>query len=266
MKLKVFDLFHRTLTSVLKEGFCSDVLAKECEMRLQPQWAFVPVLTLQQPNICREAILDGCTLDRLPLVKQCEADAEVGRILAEIQQMDRELVNGADYGWNIYRQIVEAMEGLQCEETVKTAIDAVALYLTKQMCGDITIAFSHGDFQKGNLLAGVDGNIYVLDWDTHTRRSLGYDLLTYFYSFRYRRDYWMRIDHFLQDTQWEVIATRYYDTKSEKRVVLSVYLLEDILWTLQECLATPERRPSDGMLRYAAPSFYEELRKRLERV
>lgn len=263
MKLKIFDLSQYRVTSLLKDGFDADALNKECAIRLHPQWDFVPSLVMERDSRCREKILDGCTLDRLPKTKQKEADTKVRRILAEIQQKDRETVRGADYGRGVYRLIAADMKRLQCDDSVKSAIDTVAVYLTKQVRGDVTVAFSHGDFQKGNLLACTDGNVYVLDWDTHTQRSLGYDILTYFYSFRYRRDYWMRIDGFLQDAEWDALASHYYDDVAEKATVLAAYLLEDILWTLQECLATPERRPSQGLLRYANASFYEELQKRL---
>lgn len=263
MKLKIFDLSQHTVTSLLKEGFQSKALDKESAVRLRPQWTFIPPLVLETGNRCREPILEGCTLDRLPRGEQNAADIKVRRILWTIQQKNRETVCGTDYAQKLYQQIVSHIDLLQCEAGVKSALNSVASYLAQRVRGDITVAFSHGDFQKGNLFAHKDGNVYVLDWDTHDKRSLGYDILTYFYSFRYRSDYWMRIDSFLQDAEWASFASCYYEKPADKTKVLSVYLLEDILWTLQECLVTPEQRPSQGVLRYAEPIFEHELRKRL---
>lgn len=263
MKLKIFDLSQHMVISLLKDGYDTDALKKECAVRLHPQWFFIPSLVTEGDNQCREKILDGCTLDRLPRAERSAADVKVRRIITDVQRKDREIVSGAEYGHDLYRQILSDLSLLQCDDSIKFAIETVAAYLTEQVQGDITIAFSHGDFQKGNLLACTDGNVYVLDWDTHARRSLGYDILTYFYSLHYRNDWWMRIDHFLQDEQWETLAAHYYDGLADKHTVLAVYLLEDILWTLQECLAAPEQRPSQGVLRYAEGSFYEELQNRL---
>lgn len=263
MKLKIFDLFRHTVTSVLKEGFDADALSKECAIRLRPQWGFVPSLVLDGTNVCREEILDGRTLDRLPKAEQSAADAQVRRILSDMQQKARATVSGTAYGQDLYRQIGEEVQRLQCDAAVKSAVDAVAAYLTERIQGDVIVAFSHGDFQKGNLFASADGQVYVLDWDTYDTRSLGYDILTYFYSFRYRSDYWMRIDTFLWDEGWASLSSSYYGEVVDKTAVLAVYLLEDILWTLQECMSAPEKRPSQGLLRYADVSFYKELQSRL---
>lgn len=264
MKIKLFDYKQKVLTNVIKEAFSIKSFEKELAVRKNPKWAFVPPIISYEKNKYTEEILDGCSFDRLKNSKKPAAFNEIKRVLFELQQSDRTDILGADYAKELLVKINELLDTLNCDNKEKDGILSFAQSVAEKCTNQtIMLAASHGDFQYGNLFVGDDNKIYVLDWETYGTRSIGYDILTFFYSFRYRRNFLERIDSFLQDENWEDISHKYYGKAQDKKNVLSVYFLEDILWLLQESTSTVEKRASDSLLKYADTKVCQEILGRL---
>ena len=222
-------------------------------------------LRMEQENVYCEDLIQGRSYDRL---EPKLADALLGRIediLLDIQQGDRKTVGCVDYMAQQMQDMRRLLSQLHAEQALKKQV----LSFAEQMCGygegEIVLSDSHGDFQNGNIFVSDDGKIYILDWETCATRSIGYDLLTFFYKFRYRADYLMRIDSFLNDECWAARAQKYGVLFADKRVVLSIYFIEDIIWLLQEILSTPEKRCSDGIRKYSELEFQRDVIERLEK-
>ena len=265
MKIKIFDFQEGTVRNILKTGFEKTSLQIEKNIRIDSDRAYILSLRMEQESVYCEDLIQGRSYDRL---EPKLADALLGRIediLLDIQQGDRKTVGCVDYMAQQMQDMRRLLSQLHAEQALKKQV----LSFAEQMCGygegEIVLSDSHGDFQNGNIFVSDDGKIYILDWETCATRSIGYDLLTFFYKFRYRADYLMRIDSFLNDECWAARAQKYGVLFADKRVVLSIYFIEDIIWLLQEILSTPEKRCSDGIRKYSELEFQRDVIERLEK-
>lgn len=265
MKIKLFDYRLKTVNNIMKEGFSRSSLDKEFSVRLEPKWNFISKLVPCGENGYKEDLLSGCSFDRLENSRKPSVGIKVKDILLKIQQENRKNISSLDYINKLFGEITELLKKLNCDDNVRENICEVASgVINKISKSDITVAFSHGDFQNGNIFVSPEGKVYVLDWETCSIRSLGYDILTFYYSFRYRRDFLMRIDDFINDDNWKNISEEFYGFDIDKKTVLAVYFIEDILWLVEESLSTVERRPSESLLRYADTAFKQEILRRLD--
>lgn len=263
MKIKLFDYKKKTVTNIVKQGFSTFSFEKELAVRTNPKWDFILPIEASKDGIYYEKLLEGCTFDRLKKSNSRIAYDKIKDILQKMQQNGRTSENYSDYQQELLLQIKNNLTLIKCDEAIKANIADFAQKVAKNYESDVILAASHGDFQKGNIFFDKNLRIYVLDWETFDKRSIGYDILTFFYSLRYRRDFLMRIDYFLNDSQWGDISKIYFGTVVDKKQVLSIYFLEDLLWLLQECINTSEKRISPSLLKYADSTFLQEITGRL---
>jgi len=264
MKLKVFDFQEGTVRNILKAGFEDASLQLEKDIRLSSDKAYILPLHMEQENVYFEELIQGRSYDRLENHMADSLRGKIEDILLDMQQGNRTMVECADYLTNETQIIKQLLAQLQCEQALKERIFLLVEQLRKYGEGKVVLSDSHGDFQNGNIFVSDDGKIYILDWETYAIRSIGYDLLTFFYKFRYRTDYLKRIDDYLNDQSWNEKVQKYGLQSSDKSVVLSTYFIEDIIWLLKETLSTPEKRASDGIKKYGEIEFQQALIQRLE--
>lgn len=265
MKLKVFDFQEGTITNILKEGFEEASLKSEMDIRLNPAKEYILPLKLERANVYCEKLIQGRSYDRLENHLAASMIGKIEDILLDIQQGNRTTINCADYLRKQVEIVSQLLMKLQCEQALRDRILSFVEQLRRFGEGEVVLSDSHGDFQNGNIFVSDDGRIYILDWETYAIRSIGYDLLTFFYKFRYRTDYLKRIDDYLNNESWNAIAQKYGLPSSDKRVVLSTYFMEDTIWLLKETLSTPEKRVSDGIKKYGELEFQQAVIQRLEK-
>lgn len=265
MKVKIFDYSSGTVTNLLKAGFEPGSIKKERSVRMDPEWGFVLPLEMIDGKGYRESLLKGCSFDRLEQDRKGQAEKKIRSALRDIQRKGRRTEKSDSYTQALLDRIMVLLRQVKGSEKAKKSVaDFAGCIKDGVRASDVEIAFSHGDFQYGNLFITEAGDLYVLDWETCEDRSIGYDILTFFYSFRYRRDYLGRIDAFLSDSGWQKIQERYYENAIDRRDVLRVYLLEDIVWLLMESCSTAEKRISDGLLAYSEQGFQSQVLERLK--
>lgn len=265
MKLKLFDFQTGVITNVLKAGFTDASLELEKGIRLNTDKPYILPLKMEQDNVYTEQLVPGCSFDRLEKHRASAANEEIKKCLLDIQQGNRRIIDAADYLSGQLLSLRQLLEKLNSEKALKKRILSFAEKMGRFSGKQVILSDSHGDFQSGNTFIADDGRVYILDWETFAVRSIGYDLLTFFYKFRYRGDFLMRIDSFLNDIGWQTIAKQYGAEGLTKRSILSVYFIEDIIWLLQETLSTPEKRCSDGIRKYGEPEFQRSVIERLEK-
>lgn len=265
MKLKVFDFQEGTVRNILKSGFEEVSLQVEKDIRIGSNKAYILPLRMEQDNVYCEKLIQGRSYDRLEPKLADSLRGRIEDILLDIQHGRRKTVECADYLTQQMQVIRQLLSQLHAEQTLKHQVLSFAEQLCAYGKGEVILSDSHGDFQNGNIFVSDDGKVYILDWETCAIRSIGYDLLTFFYKFRYRADYLMRIDGFLNDEGWAARAQQYGLPLVDKRVVLSTYFIEDIIWLLQETLSTPEKRCSDGIRKYGEKEFQQAVIHRLEK-
>lgn len=260
MKTKVFDYKNKTVDNLIKEGFSITSLNVERSVREKPLWDFVLPLENVAENRYREAMLDGVTVDRMNPNSRLAIEPKVKETLMTIQRTTREAVARCEYAEQLIKEIIELLSLFSdlgdCRESL---IEFAKKIAEKIEDGMTIIAASHGDFQDGNIFYTTDNCLYVLDWETFSKRSLGYDLITYYYKFRYRRDYIGRIKEFIDDKRWQGLSSEFYGNAQDKGQSLCIYLLEDMIWLLNESAKTLERRWSGSLKDYSNTDFQNNV-------
>ncbi len=267
MKIKIFNYKDNNVVNLVKPGFSNIPFEKEKKIRIKPLWDFVlPMICLKSSNGYEERLINGCSIDRCPFNLQQKYEEKIKQLILTIQKNGREEQNTSEYTQRVIDKIQGVLEKLNIEPIVHKSIEVFCDSLLAFCKSDkILLACSHGDLQMGNIFVETNGKLWILDWETHDIRSLGYDLLTYYYSFRYRRDYVSRIRSFLDDKVFEKKFSTFYDGMiPSSSHLLAVYLLEDILWVSEECAYTNEHRPSQSLLQYADEGFQRTIIKLLE--
>ncbi len=265
MKLKVLNFRTMKIDNIIKNKYQKSSFKKEKSVRLVPEWDFILPMKILSNIVYQEELLLGCSLDRLKNELRDPVEKIIEGKIFEIQKKNRKSINSIDYGKSLIRTIEDMTSELQNGSEYKAKLIDFAKRILKTLVNtNIDVCFSHGDFQNGNIFITENGKVYVIDWETFDVRSLGYDLLTYFYKFRYRKDFLLRIDIFLKDEKWDNISNKFYEHIINKSLVLTLYLLEDIVWILSENLQTSEKRFSNSLIIYTDKMFQDELLKRIK--
>lgn len=221
-KYRIFDFEHGSVSVILKDGFSDKDLLNEIDFRTRDDNPlFVPRLLNHSNNSYTEEIIDGGSVARV-------TDTELKeRLKAKAYQMFRDQYKHLDkihvaneYLGVVQNHILELLN-YKVKDDTKT-IEAVNLLLNKASSLDsIEVVFSHGDLQAGNIWNDKNNNIYIIDWESWSKRSIWYDYATLFDSLRPGD-----ISNFLSKTN--------LDNKT------AVVLLEDIVFHLEELNSLPE--------------------------
>lgn len=264
MKIKVFDYQTKTIINILKEGFNSASLSTEIKVRTTyKEKPYILPLEMLKDGVYREALIEGCSVDRLDRARYSRVQERITQVIQDFQKGNRCDIDAREYCCGIVSLIENKIELLRCNNTIKEKIKKLSQKISERLEGKLIISDSHGDLQNGNIFVSDNDDVYLLDWETYGIRSIGYDILTYYYKFRYRADYLMRLDSFLLDDNWDNISSIFWDNTVDRKQVLIVYLLEDIIWHIEECLSTEEKRSSPGLLKYSEIDFQKQLIERL---
>jgi thiamine kinase-like enzyme len=235
-------------------------IEKEKEIRLRPQWNFVLPMEMKTSNIYYEKLLKGRSFDRLKKKKVRNIHNEIEKIIIQIQKEKRSTINSIKYSLSLKNTIVDELSKVIISKQLYLNVIEFVEHIS-DLVGDfdLEVSFSHGDLQYGNIFITENDEIYILDWETYSVRSIGYDLLTYFYRFRYRNNFIDRIKDFLNDNHWIEIANKFYTSTINKKQVLLIYLLEDINWIINESLNTANKKASPSLLLYSNRKFFYDI-------
>lgn len=264
MKIKIFDFKNMTIDNIIKNNYQLLPFTKEKKIREDPIYSFILPLKIISNNVYREQLLSGCTIDRLKSCKLKTIEQEIRKIIIKIQKINRKSINALEYSFFLKNVIIDLYPKLNNGEKYKKSIfDFINKVYSLVLPKLIDISFSHGDLQNGNIFVTKANKIYVLDWESCDDRSIGYDILTYYFKFRYRKNYILRIDEFLKSAMWEEIKNDFYYHITDKKQVLAIYVLEDILWIINENINTSEKRVSDSLKLYSNSRIQENILNRL---
>lgn len=219
-KYRIFDFGKQIVDVVAKSGFDNSDLLHEKEFRCRENLPdFVPGLVSSNENGYRETIINGCPLARISDGFEKYRD-EAYQMLVQYGQPQQRKVNPNDYVSKLISEI-----RMLAEKKVGngTQLDAVAEKLAAlALNGDeVTLTFSHGDLQPGNIwVENGTGRIYIIDWESWAERSIGYDYAALFQGLR------GNIHSFLSE-----------EIHAQKRAVV---LLEDLVFRLHEINSLPK--------------------------
>ena len=123
---------------------------------------------------------------------------------------------------------------------------------------DIKLTLSHGDLQKGNLLLESENRkLWILDWETWEIRSEYYDKMLFYYNLRNSSKIVKNLRALLADKE-RSISLRIKKNEHLKSII-RVFLLEDIVWQLEETKVMPDAIFSRGLRAYIDSVFQRKL-------
>lgn len=232
-KYRIFDFVNKYVGVMAKARFDTHDLVHEIEFRRRTDNPpFVPKIIDSNDCGYRESIIDGSPLARISDHKEfLTLKEEAYQELRKYYQKYDSIVDAKEYILELQNRISLLM-GVK-SNNVHFLNDLVQI-LSVFACEfeKITIGFSHGDLQAGNIwVTNGERKIYIIDWESWGTRSVWYDYDTLFNDLRPGG-----ISCYLNKD----IA------KNQKAVVL----LEDIIFQLNELNSLPLNYGNAKFLNY----------------
>ena len=216
----------------------------EERFRISSNYDFVPSITDYGVNWYRELILDGQALARVKNVEQYKKSRNevIGYLkimvddslkYVEATSYSKELVNRISYLSKIAKEKKHIKNG---NVIIDTAIKASKII--NESIEIIPVALSHGDLQDGNIWFDNKNNrTLILDWETNDYRSIWYDPSVLILSTRRHGAVYNMFTHI--DNNKSAILINDKKTDYNMKGVFAVYLLEDIIFYLEDNLELP---------------------------
>lgn len=220
-KYRIFDFAGQTVDVIPKYGFDDSDLQHEIAFRQKDNLPdFVPSFVHCSENGYRESIIDGRPLARIAEGFEALRD-QAYQLLLEYGAPKQEKIKANNYAAKLYAEIKRLLPpkaengSVVCEIAKQLAVHATAET-------EVTLTFSHGDLQSGNIwVENETRKIYIIDWESWGTRSIWYDYATLYQSLR------------PGDIQG-------YLSKDVPLLERAIVLLEDMIFRLHELNSLPE--------------------------
>ncbi len=219
-KHRIFDFSKNAVSVVIKDGFPTGDLENEIAFRTRKDLPdFVPRLLSHNGKGYTEAIIDGVPLARVSGGFEEKKREAYEMLRAWSADHDRE-ENGARYARTLAERIgAYPPEKILSQDRLARVTEALSAIAEK--AESVTLGFSHGDLQAGNIWIENDSEkIYIIDWESFAERSLYYDEETLFGGLR----------------PGDITA---YLQKKTLDARIAIVLLEDILFHLNDLYGLP---------------------------
>lgn len=253
-KIKIMNFDKMTIDCVVKKGFSDTWFNKELEIRENPKWDFILPLEVVSSDIYREKLIVGYPFVRLDIQIQSNLLSVVEEYIERIQE-NSTTDSISQYSSKLLeriRNLVDLTNDMLFTEKERIMIFATKLVEINSICSqEIKLTFSHGDLQKGNLfLENEDRKLWILDWETWGIRSVYYDKLIFHYNLRNSRRLLGNLRALVRDEGKRLFL------KAQQSIslpsIIGVFLLEDLVWQLEENIVLPRGAVSNGLRRYVS--------------
>lgn len=174
-KYRIFDFDKNTVEVIPKYGFSTDDLKHEIVFRSQNNVPdFVPKLVDFTYSHYKESIIDGKPLARVTEKYDIYAK-QAYELFLKYAEKSKHIISGSDYAEKLFASVHELNKGIvKSQQLVERIARRLALVLKD--VEEITLVFSHGDLQPGNIwIENRTNRIYIIDWESWGERSIWYD-------------------------------------------------------------------------------------------
>jgi hypothetical protein len=274
-RVRVFHFDKGFVDVILKDGFPPYFFEKEIEFR-KKYLNFPFILPIVKHNTIwfREPIINGVSLARISNKKLREYI--FSKIFLYLELLQEKFI--------LYKKTIEYVETLLekiydkakiLEKKIKNFnferdIGSFIHYLVEgfKMSFDIPIVLSHGDLQEGNIIMeNGTSRIYIIDWETWGTRSIWYDPLVLIYRLRREKTFFDNLKCYISgDTNLNIFYKLNNDkillgnSITERQQISRIFLLEDILWQIEETENFPEGIMGFGFKFYINPNTQNRVR------
>lgn len=237
-KIRIFDFKNNYVDAIVKDGFTSKFFNNEVDFRLKTQYSFVPKIINHGKNWYREEILKGKPLARIKNNSlYTQSLNKINSYLAQINLDTVQEVDNHEYINSIYQRLVKKLARANNEKNIRyyneiSNIIEVLKNITLGRNYQINIVLSHGDLQSGNIWVETNGEVKILDWETHSIRSEWYDKLIVERSLRRSK----KLKELIDDVRRNIKIVDFED----QIYVVALFCLEDLEFYLDDLLELPK--------------------------
>lgn len=245
-KIRMIDIETKSVCVMLKDGFDSKYIERELFVRTEFPYIQIPaILQLgSSGRWYREAYVSGQPPNRL---EKCVGDNALSQAVDSIHCMlnqSQRSVSLVTYLGVLDAQLYAALEksaylDSKTMDSIQNTVCSLKVSMAAYEGQYINLAYCHGDFHQGNILAG-DKNLWILDWEYSGEKQIAYDLIILLLGTRIENGYASRFIKLVQDDldnsekdlsqAWPGI-----NWASEGCMMyLLVFLLEDLIFYVEE--------------------------------
>ena len=246
-KLRLIDVAENKVFVLLKDGFDHKYIGRELYIRKQFPYIPVPrVIDLAENGTWySEDYISGKPPNRLAelIGKQILLQA-IEKIKLMLDETLRVTTVG-EYADSLCRKVHESIPfilHIQPNVAEKLSKFAALLFtsLAEHVDQEFTLAYCHGDFHQGNILATTD-EYWILDWEYSGEKQIAYDLFIILVESRMESGFSSRflnllnsdLDEFKAQIAdgWPSINWR---DKNLRKIYLTIFLLEELVFYIEE--------------------------------
>lgn len=246
-KIRIIDVINKRVFVILKIGFDKKYLEREIYVREKFKNLPIPKINLYGKNglwYCEDYV-SGISPDRMEKERGHDvlwkAILHMHKILNETKREE----SLSEYVKSLYKKIMENLDHIltidkKSTKKIKDLTSTLVSYLDKYTDQNITTAYTHGDFQEGNII--YDGEkTWILDWEYSGFKQIGYDLFVLVLKSRVSKGFIQRFLQFYNnesDTNQVEIINNWpelnWSPYSNKKIDLLLFLLEELDFHLSE--------------------------------
>ena len=246
-KLRLLDVAEKKVFVLLKDGFDKSYIERDFYVRKNFPYLPIPKIIDSGSDgtwFCEE-LVSGVPPNRLDRAYKEEKLLQAVNCIHQMLIETKRDVILSKYIEALTRRIYEGISQIQhMKKDVKSDLKDITLKLVSLLHGYedqvFTVAYCHGDFHQGNVLANKD-SFWILDWEYSGEKQIGYDLLVLLIESRIEKGFAERFLKIVKN-QFDNLQNSLIDNWPEldrengsiKKVNLVVFLLEDLLFHLNE--------------------------------
>ena len=244
---------------LLKAGFDNHCYLKEINFRKNNSYDYiVPIFNVENDRY-REPLIIGSGIIRAAKRNLDFYERMMYKELIDFQANTLKYVPVQDYFEQKHQQalsiINDKSSGVWLSSSNKLFLDKMLSKISSTISesqATIQVCSSHGDFQGGNVMTDiVNKKVYLIDWETIDCRSFVYDFITYYYNTRRKG----KLKELLKKNGTPIsdmltnVGFNCHDILDEN-LYLNVFLIEDMLFYLEECSLLNRPEGSDILKRF----------------
>jgi len=265
-KIRILDRDRKTVDVLLKDGFDPGMLTRELEAREMARDCGLSVPPVLEHDLesgwLRESYIVGTPVNRLrDQVRAKVSMLDVLEKLCVLHEKTMETMSWDAYVEDLFNRIVKAVEDAShlLGDRNGTVLEFARNLSAQAIQGkhahiEIKLSMTHGDCQPANIL--LDGDqAWLIDWERTGRRFCDYDALVLELGARSPKGLSEKIARFVEQGELEEVPLERYlnskvDGREERSGILTLFLLEDLLFHLQENGNPVFKVPSGGLMEY----------------
>lgn len=251
-RIRLLDLKMRRTWDILKDRFDPACMLSELDVRRTPgSWPFPALRSVAEDNTWYESdYIPAISLNRVnrgqnrtPLL--ASALRTLGRWLDQTRTTSTTMIYANRLVGEIRHlsrkgTLFNIVDQERMQQWLATALEILSASGHKELL--VELACGHGDFQDGNILVDAGSRVWIVDWEHACQRQLAYDYLVFSLRSRFPHGLAGRIQKALHSGEFilQSLPVVHPHLRSSlmdinrRKATLVLFLLEDLLWNLQE--------------------------------